>query len=186
MTLFYNWTVTTQNSVDFLASADHWYMDGTFDSVPPQFQQLYTIHGIKDGRNIIGCYALLTDKLEITYERLLRHVQYFTGLSPVTMNTGFERAAMNACATVFPQSNVRCCFSHLCQNVFRKVKENRLQALYEDLNNPFRIHVKMICSLAFVPPLDVGRAFDLLCLQFDGVRGHPYSNIHCGMYMIAS
>ena len=49
------------------------------------------------------------------------------------------------------------------------MKENRLQALYEDLNNPFRIHVKMICPLAFVPPRDVGRAFDLSCLQFGGV-----------------
>ena len=76
---------------------------------------------------------------------------------------------MNAWQTVFPQSNVRCCFVHLCQNVFRKVQENHLQAFYDDLNNPFRTHVKMICSLAFVPPRDIDRTFDL-CLQFDGVR----------------
>ena len=24
--------------MDFLPSADHWYMDGTVDSVPPQFE----------------------------------------------------------------------------------------------------------------------------------------------------
>ena len=50
----------------------------------------------------------------------------------------------------------------------RRVKENRLHALYGDLN-PFRINVNTICSLAFVPPRDVGRAFDLLCLQFGDV-----------------
>ena len=101
------------------------------------------------------------------HERLLRHVQYFTGVSPVTMNIDFERAAMNACETISLVKRSML-FFHLCQNVFRKVKENCLQALYEDLD-PFRIHVKMIFSLAFVPPRDVGSAFGLLCLQFGGV-----------------
>ena len=100
-------------------------------------------------------------------------------------------------------------FSHLCQNVFRKVKENRFQ-LYDDLNNPFRIHVKMVLFACFLASTWCwARVFDLWCLQFGGlgtdeqvilgyfertyvgevrggVRGHPYSNIHCGMYMIAS
>ena len=93
----------TQKSMGFLGTTDHWYMDGTFDSVPPQFQQLYTIHGIKNGRNIVGCYALLTNKDTVTYERLFRHVQFFAGgANPVTLNIDFERAAMNACETVFP------------------------------------------------------------------------------------
>ena len=46
-------------SIQFLRNSPHWYMDGTFDSVPPQFMQLYTIHGLNDGRNCVGLYALL-------------------------------------------------------------------------------------------------------------------------------
>ena len=117
----------SQQSMDFLGTADHWYMDGTFDTLPPQFKQLYTIHGIKNGRNVIGFYALLTNKREVTYERVLRHVQFFTGgANPVTLNIDFEREAINACENVFPQSYLRCCLFHLCQNVYKKVQENHL------------------------------------------------------------
>ena len=68
-----------QKHMDCLASADHWHMGGTFDSVLPQFEQLYTIHAIKNNRNIIRCYAFLTDKREIKYERLLSRVQFIYG-----------------------------------------------------------------------------------------------------------
>ena len=56
----------SQVAIDYLRSCDHWYMDGTFETVPPQFPQLYTIHEIKNGRNVIGPYGLLT-----TRDRLL-------------------------------------------------------------------------------------------------------------------
>ena len=62
-----------QKDLKFLARCPHWYMDGTFDTLPQQFMQLYTVHGIKDGRNVIGAYAMLTNKLEVTSERVLRH-----------------------------------------------------------------------------------------------------------------
>ena len=39
----------SQKSLDLLAKCPHWYMDGTFDTLPPQFMQLYTVHGIKNG-----------------------------------------------------------------------------------------------------------------------------------------
>ena len=76
---------------------------------------------------------------------------------------------MNACETVFPQSVVNCCFFHLSQNIYREVQENHLQNVYDDVNNDFRTHVKMISALAFVLPQDIFRAFDLLCVQFGGV-----------------
>ena len=38
-----------------LSTASHWFMDGTFDSVPVQFAQLYTVHGLSLGRNNVGC-----------------------------------------------------------------------------------------------------------------------------------
>lgn len=36
---------TTNANLTFLSYCDEWYMDGTFDVVPPLFKQLYTIHG---------------------------------------------------------------------------------------------------------------------------------------------
>ena len=73
--------------------------------------QLYTVHGIKNGRNIIGVYAMLTNKHEDTYERMPRHVQFLLGnANPVTINIDFERAVIHACRTVFPLSLLSGCF----------------------------------------------------------------------------
>ena len=58
-------------------------------------------------RNVIGAYAMLTNKQEVTYER----VQFLTGnASPATIGTDFERAAINACRTVFPLTGLSGCF----------------------------------------------------------------------------
>ena len=38
--------------------ADNWIMDGTFKSSPVQFTQLYTIHGLSAGRNVVGSYIV--------------------------------------------------------------------------------------------------------------------------------
>ena len=112
----------SQRGLDFLARCPHWYMDGTFDTLPPQFMQLYTVHGINNGRNVIGAYAMLTNKQEVTYERVLRHLQFLTGnASPATISTDLQRAAINACRTVFPLTGLSGCFFHLSQNIYRKV-----------------------------------------------------------------
>ena len=44
----------SDDSIRFLASSPNWYIDGTFDTVPPQFLQLYTIHGLQNGRYVTG------------------------------------------------------------------------------------------------------------------------------------
>ena len=53
-------------------------MDGTFSILPPQFLQLYTIHGLHHGRNIAGVYCLLTNKRQETYAEVLRQLQHLT------------------------------------------------------------------------------------------------------------
>ena len=146
----------SQRGVDFLASCDHWYMDGTFDTLPPQFLQLYTVHGIKNGRNIISFYALLTNKRRTTYEQLFQHVTYFTGnATPTSINIEFELSAINACRAIFPLANVRGCLFHLCQNVYKKVHANNLINLYNDQNLEFQTNIRMISSLGFVPVNDL-------------------------------
>lgn len=39
---------STSRNIGLLASSNHWYADGTFKTVPLIFEQLYTIHGIKN------------------------------------------------------------------------------------------------------------------------------------------
>lgn len=155
----------SQESIDFLRNSPDWFMDGTFDTVPPQFLQLYTVHGYNRGRNAVGIYALLQNKTEATYERMMNHVNFLTGgVVPNSINIDFERAAINAVETVYPNTSKYGCFFHLSKNIYKKVQENGLAPLY--LNDQvFRTNIRMVCALAFVPVADIERCFDILCLQ---------------------
>ena len=46
-------------------------MDGTFPTATPQFAQRYTIHGLSNGKNIVGPYCFLVNKRMETYKELL-------------------------------------------------------------------------------------------------------------------
>ena len=52
----------TGRSLNFLQNSDNWFMDETLLIVPPQFAQLYTVHGLSHGRHIAGAYGLLQIK----------------------------------------------------------------------------------------------------------------------------
>ena len=41
----------TERSLNFMQNSNNWFMDGTFLTVPPQFAQLYTVHGLNHGRH---------------------------------------------------------------------------------------------------------------------------------------
>jgi hypothetical protein len=71
----------------------------------------------------------------------------------------FERTILNACATVFPASRAQGCLFHLGQCLWRKVQEEQLAATYRNDEN-FRLQVKMMLALSFVPPADVIAAFE--------------------------
>jgi len=49
----------TPASIEFLENCQHWFMDGTFKTVPTQFMQLFTIHGLQRGHNVLCAYSLL-------------------------------------------------------------------------------------------------------------------------------
>ena len=52
----------TGRSLNFLQNSDNWFMDETLLIVPPQFAQLYTVHGLSHVRHIAGAYGLLQIK----------------------------------------------------------------------------------------------------------------------------
>ena len=54
------------------------FVYGTFSTVPPQFLQLYTIHGIHHVRHIVGTYCLLRNKRRETYPEKLRQLKHLT------------------------------------------------------------------------------------------------------------
>jgi hypothetical protein len=158
---------STARNINLLATAQHWYADGTFKVVPPLFLQLYTIHGIQDNVAIPLIYALLPNKTEQIYLTLLREIKNLLPVGvaqPQTIMTDFEVAMINAIRTEFPQTSHRGCFFHLCQSIFRHIQENGLKREYET-NPEVALTLKLLPALAFVPTQDVVEGFEHLCDQ---------------------
>lgn len=49
---------STQRNLHFLAQSDMWFVDGTFKTVPLIFNQLFTIHGVKEKQFLPLVYVL--------------------------------------------------------------------------------------------------------------------------------
>ena len=152
----------TAAGLSFLTNSPDWFMDGTFKVAPPQFAQLYTVHGLKEGHHVIGCYALLPNKQTETYVEFLQQVEQLTSAaSPESIMIDFEQACINAVSQVFPQSTLVGCLFHLCKSIHRHVKSSGFQQEYLE-NEEFRTHIRMISALAFVPLEDIITAFNAL------------------------
>ena len=152
-------------SLNFLASADAWFMDGTFTVAPLQIAQMYTIHGLSGDLHIIGCYALLPNKTRETCVELLQQVNHLTnGFEPQSIMIDYEQACISAIPDVYPNTSVFGCLFHQSQSIFRNVQQQGLQQQYYT-DQIFRNNVRMIAALAFVPMADILQSFDDLCQQ---------------------
>src|SRR5262249_6761109 len=124
---------STERNPDLLSRSQHWYADGTFKTVPPLFEQLYTIHGVHYNSVIPSIFALLPNKTQATYTRLLAELKNLRpNFNPASIMTDFELAAINSFAAEFPQTIRRGCFFHLAQSVWRKIQAAGLQTRYEN------------------------------------------------------
>ena len=76
----------------------------------------------------------------------------------------FELSIINAIEEGFGciGTEVKCCFFHLCQNVYRHVVEEGLQTQYNDEDRRLKRGLHMLCALAFVPCDHVEKHFRLL------------------------
>lgn len=154
---------STRRNMGLLAQSEHWFADGTFKTVPHLFFQLYTIHGLKCNTTLPLVYALLPNKSEATYRRLLQELKNLQpNASPSTITTDFEQAMINAIAEEFPTATHHGCFFHFGQCIYRKIQEEGFQRRYET-DADFALQMRMLSSLAFVPVGDVVTAFDALC-----------------------
>ena len=120
--------------LDGLARAKLWLADGTFKVVPSIFFQLYTIHfELAPGRNPAVIYCLVQNKTQVAYDRMLNEVKRMIPLvSPERTLLDFERAAINAFRSAFPNATVTGCYFHLTQSAMRKVNEIGMKDDYEN------------------------------------------------------
>ena len=81
-----------------------WLADGTFKTAPSLFTQVYVIHALrggpdlmKDGHLLPSLFVLLPNKTEATYTRMWEQVKLlFPQAEPAEMLMDFELAAINS------------------------------------------------------------------------------------------
>ncbi|XP_018905098.2 uncharacterized protein [Bemisia tabaci] len=85
---------STEENLNHLCSADHWFCDGTFSSAPHLFEQLYTIHVERKSYVLPVVFVLLPDKTEETYTRMFEALLHLKPqLNPSTVMIDFEKAS---------------------------------------------------------------------------------------------
>ena len=125
----------TRENLDFLAMSSIWLADGTFKTVPTLFTQLYTIHCLAGGPNpfanghLLPCiYALLPNKKATTYTKMWKVInEACPNSQPNFLFVDFEQAVINSFKSIWPLTQVKACFFHLSQAVFRKIQSLGLQ-----------------------------------------------------------
>ncbi|XP_076055366.1 uncharacterized protein LOC143033764 [Oratosquilla oratoria] len=137
-----------------LAACDDWCMDGTFSVAPRLFTQLYVVQGrIGEGYFPLA-FALLQRKTQTTYEELFRVLEQH-GCDPSTVIVDFERPVELGLRAVFGEEiQVRFCFYHLSQSIWRQIQGLGLKNLYES-DDEFRLFCGQLDALAFLPTEDV-------------------------------
>lgn len=162
---------STQKNIDFLRCCQGVSMNGTFETTPPLFEQLYTIYGTRlegpgqrPGKAIPLIYFFLPDKTEATYMRAFAKLKtMLSGWESFKIMMGFESAAVRAVRKYWPNAQVTGCFFNLCRNIKKKIEELGLSRFYGE-SEENSIKFKMVAALAFVPLENVTESWEELLL----------------------
>ena len=143
----------THENVEMLKNSQIWLADGTFKSAPALFAQVYVIHSLR-GRHLLPClFVLLPNKTEAVYLKMWEKIQ------ERHLIIDFEKAVINSFQHFWKSTNIKCCFFHLTQNIWRKLQAEGLQANYNN-DEEFGLKIRCLPALAFVAPMDVKEYFE--------------------------
>lgn len=118
----------SKNFKPLLYEIDEYYGDGTFQSAPVPFYQLYTIHGnfgsTSEITNIVPLiYCLMSDKTEESYVVLFKMIKaQCPHWEPKIFHSDFETAMTNALKKEFPRVTIKGCYYHYLNALWRKAK----------------------------------------------------------------
>lgn len=112
------------------------FADGTFKTCPKPFTQMYTLHGEVRDNVFPFIYALSMRKTQSTYSKILQNVKtHATDLhlnfAPQYIMIDYERAALNAFQTELPEAEIKGCYFHWGQAIWRKaVQTHKLKVIF--------------------------------------------------------
>lgn len=150
----------TEENIRLLANADTFFMDGTFDTAPPLFKQIFTIRIAFSTTYITTVYCLLQKKARAGYQELFQAIvdkceELGLTLHVTKVVSDFEDGLLRAINAVFGrQVEHQGCFYHLTQATWRKIQKLRLATHYMQCED-FRLFCNMLDGLAFLPIADI-------------------------------
>lgn len=156
----------TNEFLRLMCNCDKLWGDGTFKQSPKLFYQLYSIHGKYNNQMLPLIYAVLPNKFETTYIRILRLIKAKTleyGLQwrPKLFQVDFEIQMINAIKSVL-KCEVKGCAFHFCQSLIRKSDSMGMKTECKVKDSHWRILVRSSCALLFIPRSRIITAFNQL------------------------
>lgn len=141
-------------------------MDGTFKSSSTSFFQVYIIHGVFSGQSFPLLYCFMSRKTQVAYVRMLTVVKEKLSeknidFVPRRIQIDFEQAAFNAIRVVFPEAEIRGCYFHFGQAIWRRVQSLGLTELYHE-DSSFRHCVQLCSALPLIPLEKIDEAWDYI------------------------
>ena len=122
----------TRENLQFLQNSENWFMDGTFSTAPPQFAQLYMVHGTCNGKNIVGYYCLLVNKRMEKYVELLPQIHLLTNqVVQESVMTDFEQSMIRAIAQVNLLTLLKGCLFHLSKSIYQGAKVGAITSVFK-------------------------------------------------------
>lgn len=162
----------TEESLRLLEKCEVWIADGTFQTAPKCFMQLFTIHGCVGNSEVLPLvYALMTKRTNESYDAVLKALvesadNHNLVLNPKVVITDFEQAEMRSFVREFDGVQSKGCLFHLGQSIYRRLQQHGLAQRY-GTDVMFALKVRMLFALAYLPASDIGPAFADLKSLYD-------------------
>jgi hypothetical protein len=159
-------------AIKILTMCDVLFGDGTFKTVPPQFGQLFSVHGRFREYVFPFIFCLTVRLTQETYETVYQVIKNRVArqgrqLRPRMLMMDFELANINAASAAFPAAEVKCCLFHFTQSILRYVVNLGLRREYETLESDIRMEVMALMALPFVPLGDLEEVFQNITEHMD-------------------
>lgn len=119
--------IATTDRLNFLHTAQRWYMDGTFHIVPNLFQQLYSIHAfVRQGgcmKQVSLVFMLMSGRRTSDYKAVLEKLLEVLERSPEvqTFCMDFESPLWYALRSLFLNAQLKGCVLHWGQVIFKRM-----------------------------------------------------------------
>lgn len=133
--------------------------DGTFETAPPGFSQIYIFQCHIFKRNFPMIFCILKDKSYNTYLKMLNFLkEKIIFKDSIRFIVDFEIGFIKALKNVFKNVIVNYCFFHFKNSIKKNIKKHNLETEYK-INPIIRRNLILIMTLPFARYVDIKNIF---------------------------